>query len=472
MEEALRRRLILLAFVPLVIVVAALVAALAAAVFWGGTGSWSLLGGGAMEFTVGAIVLGAALVAVELVVLIHVTKIVGRGTRVLTKAIETGRIPHAELPKALKGDVEFTILMRRIEQVMRGGKEDGSVSKRLSQTEEEIGRIANAIEEVSVGSPYIPLPEREGMTQRLTSLLNGLLPEFCQLRKSSVKEIQSMEEELRRTQEATQEVAVQAERSFLESTEALVVAREAGKLAAEAREKLFLVAGEPAKTRSGKDPQKEVRDAITGVIETAARGIEELTQGLIKAGALSRSSERIANRASVLALNVAVEAARASLPGMNILAEEIRKLAEFARGCSDESASLVKEIEAKVDSVIRTIHFSQEKARLRTRALGDWEHAREGEDAREELDRIMTRLGDAVVRLLTRVQELSRLTERTSREAERVSRKAASAHDQSRVLFEGESWKSPTKPSIPGEIESLSDEDLLVEDSSEKHGGE
>jgi hypothetical protein len=474
MEEALKRRLILFAFVPLVVVALVLVGTLWFAIGWFPSSLWVASKGLETKIVLGALAVATVFIVAELLVLLHVARVAGRGVRCLLRVAESTKLPEGGLPRPLKEDVEFNVLAKRFEQLTRGSRDQVAASRRLLQLEDELQRIGNAIEEVLVGSPFVPLPEKEGVLGRVVSLVNRILPEFTELRKSTVKEMRTIEKDLLETRETSQQLATQAERSFLESTEALVAAREVSRLVAEAKEKLDVIIGKPEEKLGVKPPKEGIRDAVTKVVETAARGMEELTKGLIKANALSRSSERIANRASVLALNVAVEAARASLPGMNVLAEEIRKLADFARGCSDESTALVGEIETKVDSVVRAIHISQEEVRVRTRAPGFvlGEHTQEGEDAEAELGRIASRLGDAVGKLLSKVQELSRLTEKTSREAERVSRKAIAVHDQTKALADGESWKSPSPMPGSPRIETLSNEDLLIGDSpaDEKEG--
>ncbi|UCF78514.1 MAG: methyl-accepting chemotaxis protein [Candidatus Eiseniibacteriota bacterium] len=477
MESALRKRLILSAFLPLLLLTVILLAVLWLSLAYAPFSVWVVATGVETQIVLATLVVAAVFVLVELVMLMRVARIAGGGTRGLLKVTETARFSQGEVPRSLSEDVEFSVLAKRLEQLSRGAKGEAASAKRLVQLEEELERVANAIEEVSVGSPFVPLPEKEGTAGRIASLLNKLLPEFCELRTSSVREIRGMEAVLQESKTASQELAAHAEKSFVESTEALVVAREVSKLASETREKLKVLAGKPREVERATRPREEIRDAVTKVVETAARGIEGLTEGLLKSSALSRSSERIANRASVLALNVAVEAAKASMPGMNVLSEEIRKLAEFARACSDENAALVRAIETKVDSVVRTIHISQEEVRLRMRSLGlpepEEETAGEQAGARAELDRVTQRLGDAAERLLDRVQALSKLTEKASREAERVSRRALAAHDQTKALVKGESWKSPSVEAEPTEVETLSENDFLAEDNAaEKQEGD
>ena len=474
MQEALRKKLVLLVLVPALIASALLAGALCLSLAWAPFSLW-VAASGMMTTLAAAAVLVTVISLVSIVVaVVQVSGVVGRGTKILLRTTETGRVPERDVPAALADDVEFNVLARRIEQLSRGGKEAPEASRKIAQMEDELSKIARALEEVSAGSPYVPLPEREGATRAVVSLLNKLLPEPARPRGVPAQDVKGVEVELRETRQASRELAAAAERTFLEATEALVAAREANKLAAEADQRIQAMAVEED-SRLGLKTQKEaVREAVTRLIEAVAHGIEDLTKGLLKASALARSSERIANRASVLSLNISVESAKASLPGMNVLADEITKLADFARTCSDESESVVREIEAKVDSVIRGMHVAQEEVRHKTRLLGLGAPVEEpsGREARAELERTTKRLCDSVAKLLARVQGLSKATEKASSDAERMSRRAAAAYDQARLLAGGEPCKIPSEsPELP-EIPTLSDEDLLIEGSGPGDGEE
>jgi hypothetical protein len=104
---------------------------------------------------------------------------------------------------------------------------------------------------------------------------------------------------------------------------------------------------------------------------------------------------------------------------------------------------------------------------MRTLGIGaSKERAGEGEDMEGELSRLAVKLGETAERLLVKVQDLSRLTEKASREAESVSRKALATHDRTRALVQGESWKNPLVEPEPHDVETLSDDDFLVQDSA------
>ena len=468
MQEALRKKLVLLVFLPALVASALLAGALCLSLAWAPFSLWVAANGMMTTLAVVAVLVAVVSLVCMVVTIIRVSNIVARGTKTLLKTTETGHVPERDVPASLRDDVEFNVLARRIEQLSRGGKEAPEASRKIAQMEDELRKVARALEEVSAGSPYVPMPEKEGVTGAVVTLLNKLLPESAQLREAAAENAKGVETELRETSQASQELAATAERTFLESTEALVAAREANKLAAEAEQRVQAMAAEDESKLGLRNQKEAVREAVTRLIEAVAHGIEDLTKGLMKASSLARSSERIANRASVLALNISVESAKASLPGMNVLADEITKLADFARACSDESESIIREIESKVDSVIRGMHLAQEEVRHKTRLLGLGAPVEEspGRETKAELEKTTKRLCDSVVRLLTRVQELSKLTEKASSDADRMSKRAVAAYDRARLLAGGELRKSPPAPSEYAEIPTLSDEDLLIEDSA------
>ena len=102
---------------------------------------------------------------------------------------------------------------------------------------------------------------------------------------------------------------------------------------------------------------------VDAVVQTAANGIEDLAAGLMRANELATVAERVTNRATLLALNAALEAQKTSGESMGAIAEETRRLAEYAREATDTISRLAEEIEAKVGETITAIHATSEDAK-------------------------------------------------------------------------------------------------------------
>jgi hypothetical protein len=106
------------------------------------------------------------------------------------------------------------------------------------------------------------------------------------------------------------------------------------------------------------------------VVLTAADGIEDLAAGLMRANELASVAERVTNRATLLALNAALEATRSGSEAFAAIAEETRRLAEFAREATDTISRLSSEIEYKVEETITAIHATSEDAKTSLAQMG------------------------------------------------------------------------------------------------------
>jgi hypothetical protein len=89
----------------------------------------------------------------------------------------------------------------------------------------------------------------------------------------------------------------------------------------------------------------------------------------MRANELASVAERVTNRATLLALNAALEATRSGSEAFAAIAEETRRLAEFAREATDTISRLASEIEYKVGETITAIHSTSEDAKIGIAAL-------------------------------------------------------------------------------------------------------
>jgi len=117
-------------------------------------------------------------------------------------------------------------------------------------------------------------------------------------------------------------------------------------------------------TPGGENPDlRSPAQLVDAVVLTAADGIEDLAAGLMRANELASVAERVTNRATLLALNAALEATRSGSEAFATIAEETRRLAEFAREATDTISRLASEIEYKVGETITAIHATSEHAK-------------------------------------------------------------------------------------------------------------
>ncbi len=103
--------------------------------------------------------------------------------------------------------------------------------------------------------------------------------------------------------------------------------------------------------------------AVAGMIQQSGAGIEALNQSSMRIGNIVQVIREIADQTNLLALNAAIEAARAGEQGRGfaVVADEVRNLAERTSTATQEIVGLVGDIRNQVSAMVSGIHHANKQ---------------------------------------------------------------------------------------------------------------
>lgn len=171
--------------------------------------------------------------------------------------------------------------------------------------------------------------------------------------------------------------------------------------------------------QKGKTAVKKAVDAMLDIansIKSAAITIEELGQGSQEIGEIVLTIKDIADQTNLLALNAAIEAARAGEQGRGfaVVADEVRKLAERTAKATGEIAEKIKNIQDKSEASVGAMHKSSSQAE------GGVSLAQDAMRALDEIVSATEKAMDMIQRIAVATEELSATSEEIAQNMETI----------------------------------------------------
>ena len=173
-------------------------------------------------------------------------------------------------------------------------------------------------------------------------------------------------------------------------------------------------------------------NAVAGLIRESGDNMEALDLSSKKIGGIVRVIKEIADQTNLLALNAAIEAARAGEQGRGfaVVADEVRSLAERTSKATQEIAALIEDIQGQVEGSVGGMQRANTQVAGSLELVGRTESAlREiGENSRCVADNVQS-IADAIREQDAAIQQVAANMEKIAQMTEENSAAAASGSE-------------------------------------------
>jgi hypothetical protein len=334
----------------------------------------------------------------------------------LIRGIADERVADLRTLPSASGWGELSELSQQVQMLLMRHRQAQRSAADLDALLAQLSRLREALERWNRTERWEPLTI-EGLTLApLVGLLNRSLARGQGIRDENADAARQVRDEIHDAVADARESAEQAERGFVESTALLTTVRELHRLGGELTtqlDRLTLTPPASPHAESIETIRATAAGAIGELVDASADSVEHLAAGMLRVQEIADHVQRLANRATLIALNVV-----AGGPSPESQAEQLKRLARDVREATERTSALAAEVEAEVAAA----HERMQRVR------GDIATRLESLPSAEPPAPVMAVLPDDAARLLERVREMindaTRKGERLSASGERASRAA------------------------------------------------
>jgi len=158
--------------------------------------------------------------------------------------------------------------------------------------------------------------------------------------------------------------------------------------------------------------------AIADSVGSTARKMEELGKSSDQIGRIIGVIDDIADQTNLLALNAAIEAARAGEQGRGfaVVADEVRKLAERTTTATKEIAQMIKNIQDETKTAVSAMEQGNQQVEEGVKSTA------QAGDSLKEIIQMSEQVGDMITHIATAATEQSSATEQVNKNMEEIAK--------------------------------------------------
>ena len=249
------------------------------------------------------------------------------------------------------------------------------IIKPLKHTRENIMALADGHGDLTVQLPV----ENEDEVSQLSGAMNQFLSELHGMISSIVSDVKELANESEMLRQNGSDMSVQSDTHRMETTQ---VATAMNQMTATVQE-VALNASNAAEAANNADREagigKEIVsktiksiDELANEVERAATVIHTLEENSDSIGGVLDVIKGIAEQTNLLALNAAIEAARAGEQGRGfaVVADEVRTLASKTQQSTQEIQVMIERLQSGSSDAVKVMNESRERARVTVEQAG------------------------------------------------------------------------------------------------------